>query len=276
MLLLFLLVVILYMLLLPVQIFPVSPQTKGQEPMLTSEVAVQNLWKQVERIIADYIDPDGAHALNLSFKERELLIYAMQRNNHPSAMKIAFDCADRVLRSDSYPKFLQLATPNTNRPRQKFAYCMGYLCILYGVILATVLSLSHKARSWRLFAMFFITTGVATLYAARHGMCLILHSLGHYQVKPWDMYENEEAEDREQAVPEIFLGGAYKPESKDWVQKYNRLWRFRKIFDKEKPIQEPRIRNAQTVIFGQGVFLGLLVSVVIVGFFMALPPANNF
>ncbi|KAK2626483.1 hypothetical protein QTJ16_003658 [Diplocarpon rosae] len=236
-------------------------------------ISVQNLWKEVGHIVADYISPAGAYALNLSHNHRQMLIYALERSNHPSAMKLAFDCADGVLRNDSYPKFLQLATPNMNRSRQRFAYSMGFILVVLGTSFAVVMTLSCLSRAWRLLAIPMIVLGVSTLYAARHGMCLVLHSLGHYQVKPWEVFSDEEGE---RIKPEVFLGGSYKPECKDWVRRYNRRYTLRKIFDKEAPIQEPRIRDAQTVIFGQGIFAGLIASVIIVGFIMAIPGTNNF
>lgn len=51
---------------------------------------------------------------------------------------------------------------------------------------------------------------------------------------------------------------------------------MRKIFDKEAPVVEPRIRDAQNVIFGQGLFTGFLASLVVMAVFMSLPPANDF
>ncbi|KAI6717162.1 hypothetical protein PZA11_001706 [Diplocarpon coronariae] len=239
-------------------------------------ISVQNLWREVGYIVADYISPDGTHALNLSHNHRKILMYALERSNHPSAMKLAFDCADGVLRNDSYPKFLQLATPNMNRIRQKFAYSMGSLLIVMGISFAVVTTLSRLPRAWRLFAVPMIVLGVSTLYAARRGMCLVLHSLGHYQVKPWEVFNAEESKERERINPEVFLGGSYKPECRDWVQRYNRRYAMRKIFDKEAPIQEPRIRDAQNVILGQGLFAGFVMSSIVVGFIMAIPSANKF
>ncbi|KAL5317238.1 hypothetical protein ACEPPN_014333 [Leptodophora sp. 'Broadleaf-Isolate-01'] len=238
-------------------------------------ISVMNLWKESQRIANAFILPNGPKQLNLSSRERELVLYALSRSNHPSSFSVALRAADHVLRSDSYPKFLQLATPNMNRIRQQFAYSMGYLCIFLGVVYAGVMSMSRAPREWRLFAIPLIVLGVATLYAARRGMCLVLHSLGHYQVKPWEVYDPEHAE-RAHANPEVFLGGKYNSESRDWVQRYNRRYAMRKIFDKEAPVVEPRIRDAQNVIFGQGLFTGFLASLVVMAVFMSLPPANDF
>ncbi|KAK0110069.1 hypothetical protein ONS95_002726 [Cadophora gregata] len=238
-------------------------------------ISVMNLWKESQRIANAFILPNGPKQLNLSSRERELVLYAIARNNHPTSFSVALRAADHVLRNDSYPKFLQLATPNMNRIRQLFAYSMGYLCIFLGVAYAGVMSMSKAEREWRLFAIPLIVLGVATLYAARRGMCLVLHSLGHYQVKPWEVYDPEHAE-RAHANPEVFLGGKYKSESRDWVQRYNRRYAMRKIFDKEAPVEEPRIRDAQNVIFGQGLFTGFLASLVVMAVFMSLPPANDF
>ena len=255
--------------------FPVSIPATVFLPRLTSLVSVMNLWKESQRIANAFILPNGPKQLNLSSRERELVLYALARNNHPTSFSVALRAADHVLRNDSYPKFLQLATPNMNRIRQQFAYSMGYLCIVLGIAYAGVISMSKAEREWRLFAIPLVVLGVATLYAARRGMCLVLHSLAHYQVKPWEVYDPEHAE-RAHANPEVFLGGKYNSESRDWVQRYNRRYAMRKIFDKEAPVEEPRIRDAQNVIFGQGLFTGFLASVVVMAVFLSLPPANDF
>ncbi|KAH7409568.1 hypothetical protein BKA64DRAFT_571443 [Cadophora sp. MPI-SDFR-AT-0126] len=254
---------------------PEESITEGVEAGPELPISVMNLWKESQRIANAFILPNGPKQLNLSSRERELVLYALARNNHPTSFSVALRAADHVLRNDSYPKFLQLATPNMNRIRQQFAYSMGYLCILIGVAYAGVMSMSKAEREWRLFAIPLIVLGVATLYAARRGMCLVLHSLGHYQVKPWEVYDPEHAE-RAHANPEVFLGGKYNSESRDWVQRYNRRYAMRKIFDKEAPVEEPRIRDAQNIIFGQGLFTGFLASVVVMAVFMSLPPANDF
>lgn len=240
---------------------------------LTFVASVKNLWKESERIAKAFVLTDGPKQLNLSFRERELVLHAIATNNHPSSFAVALRAADNVLRNDSYPKFLQLATPNMNRIRQKFAFCMGYFCIALGSFYAAFMSLTSAQREWRLLAIPLIVLGVATLSAARHGMCLVLHSLGHYQVKPWEVYDPEHAE-RAHTNPEVFLGGKYNSESRDWVQRYNRRYAMRKIFDKEAPVEEPRIRDAQNVIFGQGLLTGFLASIIIMAVFMALPPAD--
>lgn len=250
------------------------PITKSRAE-LTFSVSVMNLWKESQRIADAFILTNGPKQLNLSSRERELVLYALARNNHPSSFAVALRAADHVLRNDSYPKFLQLATPNMNRIRQMFAYSMGYLCIVLGVLYACVMAMSKARREWRLLAVPLIVLGVATLYAARHGMCLVLHSLGHYQVKPWEVYDPENAE-RAHANPEVFLGGKYNSQSRDWVQRYNRRYTMRKIFDQEAPVVEPRIRDAQNVIFGQGLFTGFVASLVVMAMVVSLPPARNF
>ncbi|CZT50937.1 uncharacterized protein RSE6_12011 [Rhynchosporium secalis] len=256
-------------------VMPVIDDTDPDAEPIGAElpVSVMNLWKESERIAKAFILTDGPKQLNLSSRERELVLYAIANNNHPSSFAVALRAADNVLRNDSYPKFLQLATPNMNRIRQKFAYCMGYVCITLGLVYAASMCLTSARREWRLFAVPLIVIGVATLSAARHGMCLVLHSFGHYQVKPWEVYDPEQAE-RAHANPEVFLGGKYNGESKDWVQRYNRRYAMRKIFDKEAPVEDPRIRDAQNIIFGQGLFIGFMASLIAMGIFVSLPPTN--
>ena len=70
----------------------------------------------------------------------------------------------------------------------------------------------------------------------------MLHSLGHFQVKPWDVDHG----------------------MKDWRSLYKKRWYTRKIFDRELVVSEPVIRKGQNITFLQGIWLGLVVTVVVV------------
>ncbi|KAI9056213.1 hypothetical protein LZ554_001141 [Drepanopeziza brunnea f. sp. 'monogermtubi'] len=235
----------------------------GEEHFIGPElpIAVQNLWKTAEKIRTEYISTDGVHALNLSHMDREMTLYALERSNHPSAMRRAQKVADDVLRNDSYPKFLQVAKPDENPIRQRLIKLVGWFLISASFIITGAFTMSHLPWMYRLIGIPFIVAGVASVYAARLGLCLVLYSFGTYQVEPWDLYTRADEEERERINPEVFLAGKYKPERRSWVKKYNRRYALLKIFGHDAPVKEVRILNAQTVIAGQAIYLSVLVGV---------------
>jgi hypothetical protein len=50
---------------------------------------------------------------------------------------------------------------------------------------------------------------------------------------------------------------------KDWRLLYKKRWYIRKVFDRELVVTEPAIRKGQNVVFFQGIWLGLVVTVVV-------------
>jgi len=50
---------------------------------------------------------------------------------------------------------------------------------------------------------------------------------------------------------------------KDWRTLYKKRWYVRKVFDRELVVSEPAIRKGQNILFYQGIWLGFVVTVVV-------------
>lgn len=129
--------------------------------------------------------------------------------------------------------------------------------------------MSKYPRYYGVFTSPLLICGVAVVWAANHGLCVLLYGLGRYQVNPWEVYDDEAATGR--IDPETFLGGLYKPECRDWVRSYGRWYRMRKIFDRELPVQDQRVRDTQWIIFWQSLFVGCMITTVLMVLFILWP-----
>jgi len=117
------------------------------------------------------------------------------------------------------------------------------------------------ARRWdrglRALGVIPVLVGIAIIYAAANGICVILHYRGRSQLKPWDVDSDHE---------ELVVGSGGGLEEKgdggvSWRQRYRRRWVVRRIFDREAVVQEQYILDGQRIIFGQAVWTGFLVCV---------------
>jgi hypothetical protein len=107
----------------------------------------------------------------------------------------------------------------------------------------------------RILAVLPVFVGIATIYAAANGMCVVLHHRGRYQRKPWDVDSDH---------GELVIGSGEELEEKgggglSWRQRYRQRWVVRRIFDREAMMQEQYILDGQRIIFGQAVWTGFLV-----------------
>lgn len=102
-------------------------------------------------------------------------------------------------------------------------------------------------------------------------MCLMLYSFGSYQIKCWE--SDDEA--RERIKPKTF-GGKFKFSRKQWIRRYNRRVAVKEIFRKDAPIEDGRVRDAQTVIFGQAVLAALIVGASVTALLLPIPDIKVF
>lgn len=73
-----------------------------------------------------------------------------------------------------------------------FARGLGVVTILAGLLLAILLTISNTNRSLRAIAIPLWLIGVATLWSAIKGMCVVLHGLHHYHVRPWELWNDDQ------------------------------------------------------------------------------------
>lgn len=136
-------------------------------------VTIQPFREEITRIIAIYIAKGGARLLNLSAKESAVLLKALSVTTHPSAFREVIATVEWTLRHQAHPNFIRWTICNGNKPRQGFARFLGVAGIVGGIVYAIVITLSSANRGWRALAFLGLFIGIATLFAAWKGMCVV-------------------------------------------------------------------------------------------------------
>lgn len=216
---------------------------------------------------------DAPRELNLSGRERYALLKALQYTTHPSAFKAVEATTESSLRRQAHPNFIRWTICNGNRPRVLFARGLGILTIIFGFVIAFLITLSSVGRGWRALAAILWIIGVATLIAAWKGMCVVLHGLHRRHLRPWELFEDPEVE-MEKVELDHFSTTSYEDEP--WVIKYQQRNIIRKIFDREVWIQEPALRQIQDTIFLQAILGGLLCTAILTAIFVVVPKGKLY
>ena len=248
---------------------------------LYATVTVQPYREEVNRIISIYIADGGSRQLNLSSKERIMLLHALQNTTHPSAFKGVVVTVEWSLRCQAHPNFIRWTICNGNRARVVFARALGMGGIATGLVVAVVLTLSTASRAWRAMSLIGFFIGVSTLIAAWKGMCVVLHGMHHRHLRPWELFTSEDEPKGYDAKLESIdtfgsFGSSNSWEDEPWVAKYEKRNVVRKIFDREVWIQEPALRQIQDTIFLQAILAALVISAIAGGIFCAIPKGNYF
>ncbi|RMZ78038.1 hypothetical protein DV737_g4117, partial [Chaetothyriales sp. CBS 132003] len=233
---------------------------------------IQPFREEISRIIAIYIADGSARMLNLSAKERNGLLKALAVTTHPSAFRDVIRTVEWTLRHQAHPNFIRWTICNGNPPRQVFAKVLGYACIIGATVYGIVITLSSANRGWRALAFLGYFIGIATLFAAWKGMCIVLHGMHHRHLRPWELFGGpEEASVEYESHKGSFdsLGSANSYESEPWVVKYEKRPLVRKIADREVWIQDPTLRAIQDTIFVQALLLGFVIGGIITAIFLA-------
>ncbi|KAK5693246.1 hypothetical protein LTR17_025167 [Elasticomyces elasticus] len=234
---------------------------------------------EVDRIISVYIASDGPRELNLSARERQAVLHALQNTTHPSAFRSIITTVEYSLRKQAHPNFVRWTICNGNRPRVIFARGLGVAGIVAGLVADLLITLSHASRPWRVIPFLGWFIGIATLIAAWKGMCVVLHGLHHRHLRPWELFSDEpEVTANEKRVSEdTFTSHTTNSfEDEPWVPRYKKRNVIRKVFDRQIWIEEPALRQIQDTIFLQAILTGFLLSCLAVGIFCAVPRGNFY
>ncbi|KAF8864649.1 hypothetical protein BDZ45DRAFT_669422 [Acephala macrosclerotiorum] len=232
----------------------------------------ERLHEEVNWIKDTFIVQDSPEQLNLDHRTREIVLYALERTNHPSSFGLAVECANGTLRRQ-YTEFLKVSAPVTNTTRIITTYLISMSLLVAGIGYGVMMVLSPYNRAWRVLSFPFLSLGVSIFYATFRGLSVVLYPLAHYQIKPWDLEINA-GERLSHIHPDNFLAGEVAPESREWVQRYHRRFLIRKTFDKEGPIQDAQLRYGELVLYGQALWAGTLVGLALVGGLLGLPPQD--
>ncbi|KAL9108040.1 MAG: hypothetical protein Q9227_007146 [Pyrenula ochraceoflavens] len=241
--------------------------------------------EEITRIIAIYLADGGSRQLNLSAKERCVLMEALSRTTHPSAFRSVIATVEWSLRHQAHPNFIRWTICNGNRPRVVFARMLGVGGIVGGLACGIILTLSGAGRGWRALSAIAFVIGIATLIAAWKGMCVVLHGMHHRHLRPWELFTDDSDSDSI-SDPELTvnlkhysfdsLTSSNSYEDEPWVARYEKRNLVRKVFDREVWIKEPALRQIQDTIFLQAMGGALVISAVAAGVFVALPKGGFF
>ncbi|KAF2740942.1 hypothetical protein EJ04DRAFT_547931 [Polyplosphaeria fusca] len=243
-------------------------------------MTVQPYRDEINRIIAIYFADMGARQLNVSSKDHSNLMRALEKTTHPSAFKDIATALEWDLRNQAHANFVRWSIENGNDARKTFARWLGIVSIFGALVAYILLTVSHASRAYRVIPFVLLFVGVATLAAAVHGMCVVLHGLHHRHLRPWELFYNDaeagaEMKDRNDSsdtVDSQTSSNSYEDEP--WVAKYQKRNLVRKIFDREVWIKEPALRQIQDTIFLQAILLGAVCSIVTTAIFCAIPKGN--
>lgn len=251
--------------------------TVCQPPLIrVSTVTTQPYRSEITRIITTYLVEGAPRELNLSGRERQAVLQALKTTTHPSAFSNIMTSIEYSLRKQAHPNFVRWTICNGNRPRVIFARILGLFGITVGLVADLLITLSGAARPYRIipFASWFI--GIATLFAAVKGMCVVLHGLHHRHLRPWELLEDEASDQDIPSWDSLTSTSTNSFEDESWVPRYEKRNIVRKIFDREVWIQEPALRQIQDTIFLQAVLSSLALSCIVVGIFCAVPAGNFY
>lgn len=233
----------------------------------------------MNRIIATYIMDGAPRQLNLSSSEQKVVVQALSHTTHPTAFRGLVKNIEGALRHQAHPNFVRWSICNGNPARVFFARALGVGLIVAGLVIAVLLTLSGASRGYRALPAIAFVLGISTLVAAYKGMCVVLHGMHHRHVRPWELFVQEEGDDKESAQGKDSFesfGSSNSYEEEPWVVKYEKRNVVRKIFDREVWIQEPALRQIQDTIFVQAMLAALLGAGALTAIFVAVPGADLF
>ncbi|KAH7037129.1 uncharacterized protein B0I36DRAFT_345293 [Microdochium trichocladiopsis] len=239
---------------------------------------IQPFRSEVVRVITTYIAEDAPRQLNLSARERKVLLTALAYTTHPSAFRSVARTIENTLRRQAHPNFIRWTICNGNPARVFFARGLGVGTILLSIVAALVLTLSKAGRGYRAIPAIGLVIGIATLIAAYKGMCVVLHGMHHRHVRPWELFAEHQEEgklDRNKTSFDSF-SSSNSYEDEPWVVKYEKRNVVRKVFDREVWIQEPALRTIQDTIFVQALIGAVIGAGILTAIFVAVPGGNFF
>ncbi|WPG97622.1 Hypothetical protein R9X50_00040200 [Acrodontium crateriforme] len=234
---------------------------------------------EITRVISTYIAMGSPRELNLSSRERQSILHALQNTTHPSAFRTAVQTAEFSLRKQAHPNFIRWTICNGNRPRVVFARILGVGGILIGFLADLLITLSHAGRAWRVLPFIGWFVGVASLIAGWKGMCIVLHGMHHRHLRPWELFSDEPervVDEKNTSRDSLLSSSTNSYEDEPWVARYQKRNIVRKVFDREVWVIEPALRQIQDTIFMQAILAGFIASCTAVGIFCAIPHGNLY
>lgn len=270
------------------------PIKHGSLPFASKANTVQPFRAEVIRFTSLYLAEAAPRKLSLNHATLASVLHALEHTTHPSAFAPIVDLVDTYIRHCAHPNFIRWSICNGNKPRVFFVRTMGIIHILLGLLLAFFILMSSLNRFYRLLAIIPLFIGLATLFCALSGLCIILGNENKRTLKPWEDpigYYNA-ADPELQLAPAWRLSGSTAAfsqhegfdifgvvgdmDSTVWAQGYKRKSMWKKVFDDTVVVHEQVIKVMQDRIVMQAQLWAAIVTVLVMVIFVPLAPGNAY
>lgn len=273
----------------------------GKEVFPWQPFTIQPMRDEIDSIMHHYIVQNSPRALNLSDKDRNRCLHALQHTTHPSALAPAAHVANLILRGQSHPNFIRWSICNGNKPRVFFLRYSGILSMIGGCLFAILMILSSLSRWYRIFVSFLFLLGIAIVIASYNGLCILMHQTRVRNVRPWEQFvfdqETGEACEEFRASSSSKRDGhslesartldkhlaRYQPlgprnsyESESWVQKYKKSSILKKIFPRTVWSQDKTLKKMQDKIVLESCLWAMILTLILVAIIVAIPSGRFY
>ena len=249
-------------------------------------------------MVSHYLARNSPRELNLSHRDREGVLHALQHTTHPSALALINATVEATLRGQSHPNFVRWSICNGNKPRQVFVRNISIGHVMAGLFMAVLLILSHASRWWRLFVFPLIFVGFDVGVAAYKGLCVILHTNNNRALRPWEDLDDTyslsnldrnaaAATEANASTDDVFsthsrsttisldpFGSSNNLSHELLIERYKKIPLMKKIFAKRVLVQNEAIRLMQDKIVLQSHGWALIITLILTAALVALPKGN--
>ncbi|KAK0741054.1 hypothetical protein B0T18DRAFT_449523 [Schizothecium vesticola] len=241
---------------------PPSPPPPSSPPPTKAPdwFTVQPFRSELCGIVKHYLREGTPRELTLTASDRAACLRAAPRTTHPSGLLPAFLAVEHRLRHKHHPAFVRWTRSNANPASMIFLRTLGALVFLAGCGLDAVLILCPGGSTspfLRLLCILLWWPGLAVFLAACKSLCLLLYLRGVRELRPWEMFPDEETAE---AVPAGGEKGDADPLRKGslrtfgprndcsqerWAVMYRARPVWKKVMDETRPVMNPGLRALQ-------------------------------
>ncbi|GKT47048.1 uncharacterized protein ColSpa_07229 [Colletotrichum spaethianum] len=266
---------------------------EGKEAAETQ--APQPFRDDITAITNHYIVPNAPRRLNLTKDDRNAVLAATSTTTHPSALLLAFERVEALLRGKLHPDFIRYSIANANRVATRLLVLLGIFLLVLSLVLDVILILSRASQYYRLLPTPVLFVGLMILIAALDGVSLSLHLSHSRHVRPWEVPDLEagtgaDKRHRRTATPES-VAGAVDPLRKPslqtlgpenvfseegWVAAYERRPLWRRVFERTSASQNRHLRILQDGVVAGAVLWAALATVGLGAGSIFIPSYNMF
>ncbi|ODH44930.1 hypothetical protein ACO22_00553 [Paracoccidioides brasiliensis] len=255
-------------------------RSKCNNRSLVDPIIAQPFRKEISKIYATYIANGASRQLNLTSKERENLMGAMECTTHPSAFKQVVDQVEWTLRHHSHPNFIRWTLNNCNRHRVLAARILSSTTMLLGLIAGLLPIFSSATRAWRALSALVLLPGLIIFLTSCNGSCILFLFLNRRHLHPWELFSDEDEDTLEKLGVDSkafdSTGESNSYEDEPWIPRYRRRNFFEKVFDPDTRIQDPVLRRMHFMILLRISIASAVITAILVTIFVSVPKGNYF